>query len=56
MLETDSFKIIFILCVWVFCLPEEDIRSPGTEVQMVVSHYVGSRNGTWVLWNSSQYF
>jgi hypothetical protein len=30
--------------------PEDGVRSPGFEIQMVVSHHMGVENGTRILW------
>lgn len=42
------------VCVWCPWRPEESSGSPGTELQAVVSQYVGIGNPTWVLWKSSK--
>ena len=62
-LLTMSSFLIFILSVWVFCLyalPMEARRRVwdllGLELQMVVSHHVGSGNWMWVLCKSNKCF
>lgn len=48
------------ICVYVSCAcsaqkrRKEDIRSPGTRVQTVVSCHMGAGTRTQVLWNNSQ--
>jgi len=39
-----ALRLIFVLCVQCPRRPEEYTRSPGMELQTVVSCYVGSRN------------
>ena len=41
--------------MWVQCTqkPEKGIRIPKVEPQMVMSHSVGTENGTLVLWKFS---
>jgi hypothetical protein len=58
----ESFKktFYFMLCLLVFCLhhastvPEEDARSLGLGLQLVVSSLRDAGNQTWVLWKNSQ--
>ena len=64
-----SLFLLILLCVWVFasvciylCItwiqcpwrPERASNTLELELQMVVSHHVGARNQTQVLWKNSQ--
>ena len=53
----------FILCVWMFCIQfmflvpgevKEGMETLELELQTIMTHFMGPRTQTWVLWKSSQ--